>query len=128
MKLTLISATNRPGSNTRKLVGYIDQYLKKETSVMVHLMDLTELPLEIFQPSSYQAKPANFQRFIDGILKADAILNVVPEYNGGAPGVFKYFIDMLPFPQSLQRTPVTFVGLGMGRFGALRACEQMQQI
>ncbi len=53
---------------------------------------------------------------------------VVPEYNGGAPGVFKYFIDMLPFPQSLQRLPTLFIGVAAGRFGALRPVEQMQAI
>ena len=53
---------------------------------------------------------------------------VMPEYNGGAPGILKYFIDMLPFPQSLVKTPIGFVGLSAGRFGAIRSVEQIMQI
>ncbi len=130
LKLTVISGTNRPGSNTLKLSRYVERHLKTELAAKaeVTLIDLQDLPKEIFEPSSYAQKPSNFQKFCDVILQSDGIVTILPEYNGGAPGIFKYFIDMLPFPASLQRKPATFIGLGDGRFGALRACEHMQQI
>ena len=53
---------------------------------------------------------------------------VSPEYNGGIPGVLKYFIDMLPFPESFEQRPVCFVGLAAGIWGALRPVEQLQAI
>ena len=53
---------------------------------------------------------------------------VTPEYNGGMPGVLKYFIDMLKFPESFERRPVCFVGLAAGVWGALRPVEQLQMI
>jgi NAD(P)H-dependent FMN reductase len=53
---------------------------------------------------------------------------VTPEYNGGIPGVFKYFLDMLKFPESFNGTPVTFVGLAAGIWGALRPVEQIEDI
>jgi NAD(P)H-dependent FMN reductase len=53
---------------------------------------------------------------------------VTPEYNGGMPGVLKYFIDMLPFPESFERRPVCFVGAAAGIWGALRPVEQLQAI
>ena len=52
----------------------------------------------------------------------------MPEYNGGAPGVLKYFIDLLPFPESFEGRPVAFTGVAAGMFGALRPVEQLQQI
>jgi chromate reductase len=53
---------------------------------------------------------------------------VMPEYNGGMPGVLKYFIDMLEFPESFERRPVCFIGLAAGVWGALRPVEQLQTI
>src|SRR5262249_16899887 len=44
------------------------------------------------------------------------------------PGVLKYFIDMLKFPESFERRPVCFVGLSAGIWGALRPVEQLQAI
>jgi len=52
---------------------------------------------------------------------------IIPEYNGSMPGALKLFIDHWKFPDSFERRPVCFVGLG-GRFGGLRPVEHMQQI
>lgn len=94
----------------------------------MQLLDLAEMPPEIFSPSSYASKPAGFSRFTDAILGADGLVVVTPEYNGSLPGVLKYFIDMLPFPESFERRPVCFVGLSAGIWGALRPIEQLQAI
>jgi len=59
---------------------------------------------------------------------ADGIVTVVPEYNGSFPGVLKYFIDMLRFPESLYGIPAAFVGIAAGEWGALRAVEQMEMV
>lgn len=126
---TIISGTNRPSSNTKKVAGYIEARLRERVgSDPIAQLDLKELPQEIFRPEAYAQKPESFKDFEDKILNAKAIISVLPEYNGSAPGVFKTFIDMLPFPQSLQQTPCAFVGISAGRFGALRAIEQMQQV
>lgn len=130
MILTVLSGTNRPGSYTRKVAGYVESQLKEilATSDQIKMLDLQNLPSEIFSNTSYREKPASFEPFKEMMLKTDGIITVLPEYNGSFPGVLKYFIDMLPFPESLQRKPAAFVGVADGRFGALRAVEQMQQI
>ncbi|MNL63043.1 NADPH-dependent FMN reductase [compost metagenome] len=43
------------------------------------------------------------------------------------PGILKYFIDHMKFPESFEYRPVCFVGLG-GLFGGLRPVEHLQQI
>ena len=92
------------------------------------LLDLAHLPPEIFSPASYAEKPAAFKKFTDAILAADGVVIVTPEYNGSVPGILKYFIDMLPFPESFEQRPVCFVGLAAGIWGALRPVEQLQAI
>ncbi|HTJ78120.1 MAG TPA: NAD(P)H-dependent oxidoreductase [Rariglobus sp.] len=127
MKIALLAGTNRPGSNTRKVVAQLETIYADlgHTPVVV---DLAQLPAEIFLPSSYAEKPASFAPFNDAILAADGIHVVTPEYNGGMPGVLKYFIDMLKFPESFERRPVAFTGIAAGVWGALRPVEQLQAI
>lgn len=125
--IAIISGTNRPGSNTRKVVAHLES-LYRELKVVTQLVDLAHLPPAIFDPGSYAEKPAAFKPFADTVLAAKGLVIVTPEYNGGVPGVLKYFIDMLKFPESFEAKPVCFVGLSAGMWGALRPVEQLQQI
>lgn len=127
MKITLLSGTNRPSSNTRNVVTHLSEFYR-EIGLEPELLDLAELPAEIFLPTAYAEKPAAFARFADTVLASDGLHVVTPEYNGGMPGVLKYFIDMLKFPESFERRPVAFTGLSAGQWGALRSVEQLQSI
>src|ERR1041384_3432806 len=125
--VAIISGTNRPNSNTRKVTARVEA-IYKSLGVEFQLLDLADMPPEIFSPASYAEKPAAFKKFTDAILASDGVVIVTPEYNGGIPGVLKYIIDMLPFPDSFEHRPVCFVGLAMGIWGALRPVEQLQAI
>ena len=125
--MTLIVGTNRPDSNTRKVARQVEE-IYGQLKTPLHVLDLAQLPPEIFSPSSYAEKPASFAPFADAILESSGLIIVTPEYNGSIPGVLKYFIDMLKFPESFERRPVCFVGLSAGIWGALRPIEQLQQI
>jgi NAD(P)H-dependent FMN reductase len=125
--IVIVSGTNRPGSNTRKVTAQVEA-IYKTLGVKTQLLDLAEMPPEIFSSTSYAEKPAAFKKFTDAILHSDGLVIVTPEYNGSVPGVLKYFIDMLPFPESFEQRPVCFVGLAAGIWGALRPVEQLQAI
>src|SRR5580704_1791500 len=125
--LTLIIGTNRPGSNTGKVARLVEE-VYSSLKVPLHILDLHKLPAEIFSPSSYAEKPKSFHPFAEAILKAEGLIVVTPEYNGSVPGILKYFIDMLKFPESFEKKPVCFVGLSAGIWGALRPIEQLELI
>ena len=125
--ITVISGTNRPGANSRKIAGLLCQFLD-EFHAPNRLLDLADLPPELFAPTAYAEKPDSFKPFAEAVLSSDGVIVVTPEYNGGPPGVLKYFIDMLPFPESFERRPVAFVGVAAGMWGALRPVEQLQAI
>jgi chromate reductase, NAD(P)H dehydrogenase (quinone) len=125
--ITIIVGTNRPDSNTRKVARQVEA-IYTALKVPLHVLDLARLPPEIFSPTSYAEKPKSFLPFSDAILKSSGLVVVSPEYNGGIPGVLKYFIDMLKFPESFIERPVCFVGLAAGIWGALRPIEQLQAI
>jgi len=125
--ITLIVGTNRPGSNSRKVAVHLEEFYA-ELKVPLRLLDLAQLPPEIFLPASYAEKPKSFHPFTEAVLQADGLHVVTPEYNGGMPGILKYFIDMLKFPESFERRPVCFTGVAAGIWGALRPVEQLQAI
>jgi chromate reductase len=125
--IVLIVGTNRPGSNSRKVAAQVED-IYKELKTPLQVLDLAQLPQEVFSPSSYGEKPKSFQSFADAVLQSSGLHVVTPEYNGGIPGVLKYFIDMLKFPESFERRPVCFTGVAAGIWGALRPVEQLQAI
>ena len=126
-KIVIISGTNRPGSHTRKISAHLET-IYRDLGHNAHILDLADLPLELFSPASYAEKPAAFALFLDAVLESSGLHVVTPEYNGSLPGVLKYFIDMLKFPESFERRPVCFTGLAAGMWGALRPVEQLQAI
>ncbi|HEV3270932.1 MAG TPA: NAD(P)H-dependent oxidoreductase [Candidatus Methylacidiphilales bacterium] len=120
-------ATNRPGSNTAKVAAHVAGIYAAKGAPL-HVVDLHKLPPDIFAPSSYAEKPASFAPFQDAMSKARGFVVVTPEYNGGFPGVFKYFIDMLEFPGTFTGKPFAFVGLSAGMGGAVRPIEQFSTL
>jgi len=125
--ITVISGTNRPRSTTAKISSLAVDGLRG-AGQKVRLLDLTELPRELFDGASYGEKPGGFEEFQEAILDTDGILTVIPEYNGAYPGAMKYFIDMLRFPDSLYEKPAAFIGLSAGPWGAIRAVEQLEMV
>lgn len=125
--IVVISGSNRPASNTRKVAALAEEILT-EAGVDVRLLDLAELPPELLAPSSYTDPPAAFSPFQDAILAASGVVTIVPEYNGSFPGVLKLFIDVLRFPESLVDKPAAFIGLSSGRWGGVRAVEHLEMV
>ena len=125
--LVVIAGTNRPGSKTLPIARYAGEILVGHGEA-VAVLDLAELPCELMAGASYAVKPPGFKAFQDAVLEAQGILTVVPEYNGSFPGILKYFIDMLRFPESLNEKPAGFVGISSGPWGAVRAVEQLEMV
>lgn len=123
----IISGTNRPSSNTLRVARQVSRHYA-EAGLPAELYDLEALPSELFSPQAYFKKPGGFLEVQGKVLAAAGLHIVLPEYNGSFPGVLKYFIDMLKFPESFERKPVAFVGVASGQWGALRAVEQMQMV
>ncbi len=125
--IEIISGTNRPDSNTLKVARVIKGLYDREGRA-ARILDLQDMPAEVFHPSAYASKPAAFIQLSDRVLNADGLHVIVPEYNGSYPGVLKYFIDMLKFPESFEHRNVAFTGVAAGVWGAFRAVEQLQMV
>ena len=126
--IAVISGSNRDENNSLKLARHLVR-LYDQMGEEATLLDLNQLPDGALHPKGYGNKPDGLQSgFIEPVLASDGLHVVVPEYNGSFPGVLKYFIDLLPFPESFDCRPVAFIGHSGGYYGALRSVEQLQMV
>jgi NAD(P)H-dependent FMN reductase len=125
--IMIVAGTNRPDSNALKIARILEGHYRG-AEVKTDLLSLADLPPEVYRGESYANKPPAMVAIQQRVLDAAGLHVISPEYNGSFPGVLKYFIDMLKFPESFDRKPVAFVGEAAGTWGGLRAVEQLQMI
>lgn len=125
--ILIIAGTNRPGSYCLRVAKRIAGHYA-EAGVPHEIFSLLDLPQALFLPESYAKKPPEFAAIQKRVLEAAGLHLVVPEYNGGFPGVLKLFIDHLKFPDSFHHKCVCFTGEADGMWGAFRPVEQIQMI
>jgi chromate reductase len=125
--ILIISGTNRPGSHALKIAHLLQAIYQRE-SAPAEILSLEQLPPEAFMPSVYLSKPPTVVDLQNRVLAASGLHLVTPEYNGSFPGVLKYFIDLLKFPESFENKPVAYIGESAGIWGAIRSVEQLQMI
>ncbi|MEX0684789.1 MAG: NADPH-dependent FMN reductase [Balneolales bacterium] len=127
IKIAVISGTDRPDSNAIKVSEFVSTKYRK-LGVEVVIVDMCDFPINDVAGGNYGDDIPSLIRFNESIISADGLVFVVPEYNGSFPGILKLFIDHLPFPKALSKVPVCYIGESDGRFGAVRALEQLQDI
>lgn len=127
MNFKIISSTDRSNSTSLAVSNYVKTLFEKE-GINAEVISLEDFPTADVQVGKYGKDIPSVEAFRRPILEADAILWVIPEYNGGYPGILKLFIDYLPFPEAFVKTSMSFIGVASGGFGALRAVEQFQMV
>jgi chromate reductase len=123
----IIAGTDRPESNTLKVAKYV-QSLYLAQGEKVEIIDLRIAKEHLHADLQYGKHSDGMKPYQDKVVGSDGLIVVCPEYNGSMPGVLKYFIDHLKFPESFEYRPVCFVGIGSGAFGGLRPVEHLQQV
>ena len=122
----IISGTDRADSNSYKM-SLIIQKIYKDLGEDVEIIDLRQVKEHLHTGPHYGNATEALSVFVNKVVHSEGLIVVCPEYNGSMPGVLKYFIDHMKFPDSFEYRPVCFVGLG-GMFGGLRPVEHLQQV
>lgn len=120
--VTIISATNRPGSSTLKLAKYYQKRLG-EKGVEAGLFSLMDLPGSLIASDLYGKRSEEFKPIQAIITQTEKFLFVIPEYNGSFPGVLKVLIDACDFPDSFYEKKAALVGLSSGKYGNIRGID-----
>lgn len=124
---TIISCTNREGSNTLKLAKYYHKELAAK-GFESEIISLQDLPDNFIASDLYGKRSEAFQSIQDKISATSKFIFVVPEYNGSFPGILKLFIDACMFPDSFYGKKAALVGLATGKYGNVRGIEHFTGI
>jgi len=123
--ITIISGTNRAGSNTRKFAQAYQSILTKKEQAN-QLFDMADLPADLLSPTMYNDRSAAWMALQEKYLNpAEKFLFVFPEYNGAFPGIVKLMIDVSDIKPAWNGKKVALTGVSSGRAGCLRGLDAM---
>jgi chromate reductase len=120
--ITIISGTNRPGSNTLKVAKYYQDILAKKGE-KANLFSLEELPENMIASDLYGKRSAEFEKIQQLMTATTKFVFIIPEYNGSFPGVLKVFIDACTFPDSFYDKKACLIGISSGKYGNIRGID-----
>ena len=123
-KIVIVSATNRPESNTLKVSRIYEQIVKNK-AVETDLLDFRELPETIAFSETFGKRSPSYAELINRYVSSqNKFIFVIPEYNGSFPGILKTFLDSV-HPREWAGKKVCLVGVADGRAGNLRGMEHL---
>ena len=87
LRLNIVIASTRPGRVGPSVAHWMDNYARQEGSFDVHLVDLAEVALPLYDeprhPRLQQYEHAHTRAWSESVAAADAFVFVTPEYNYG---------------------------------------------
>ena len=131
--ITVIAGTNRPESRTALIADVYSKILTKK-GVEHKLLRLKDLPKSFFHENMYKEDGLSHEMIAlqeEFILKSNKFFMIIPEYNGGIPGVFKTFIDAMcarKYKENFSGKKISLTGVAAGRAGNLRGLEALTGI
>jgi len=129
--ITVLSGSNRKGSETLRFSHQYADFLRKHTDQEVKVLALEDIPHDYFFPEMYSAKrQADSLRAVQDefMIPAEKIVYVTSEYNGGFNGALKLFLDacsVREYKATFKGKKAALLGVASGRAGNLRGMEHM---
>jgi NAD(P)H-dependent FMN reductase len=117
MQYTIVSGTNREGSNTLRVANEVREIMRSK-GLNPNLITLEGLDL-----NRKCERLAQLER--DVLIPSAKFAIVVPEYNGSYPGSLKTFIDLSDIRNVWWGKKAMLIGVSTGRAGNLRGMEHL---
>jgi chromate reductase, NAD(P)H dehydrogenase (quinone) len=127
--ITVLVSTNRKGSVSAQIAQlYLDKLDANGEDSRV--MSLEDLPSDFVFSALYEHAGRNtaFNAFVAKLIESDTFIIIVPEYNNSFPGVFKAFLDGMPYPNPLAGKWAALVGVSSGMQGASLALSHLTDV
>ncbi|MBB6612707.1 NAD(P)H-dependent oxidoreductase [Pontibacter sp. Tf4] len=124
--IAIISASVRTGRTSHRVALFFQQFIKNNNLGTAEMLDLQQYNFPVFEERlQYQENPAaQTLDFAEKIRRADGVLIVTPEYNGGYPASLKNVIDLLY--EEWHRKPVAIATVSDGVFGGTQVIMSLQ--
>ena len=124
--IAIISASVRTGRVSHRVALYFKKFVEENKLATAEILDLNAYQFPLFSERlKYQVNPsAQVLEFADKIVKADGVIIVTPEYNGGYPASIKNVVDLLY--AEWQRKPIAISTVSDGSFGGTQVITSLQ--
>jgi NAD(P)H-dependent FMN reductase len=124
--IVILSGSVRTGRKSHRVSLYFSNYIKENNSGSCEILDLQGYNFPIFDERlKFQKNPTpQMLDFADKIKKADGIILVTPEYNGGYPASVKNVIDLLY--DEWHRKPIAITTVSGGDFAGTQVITSLQ--
>lgn len=128
LNIAIISGSIRTGRKSHNVALYFDKYIKENNLSGSEILDLKEFNFPVFEERlSKMPNPSDAAKlFSEKITKADAVIMVFPEYNGGYSASIKNAIDLLY--NEWHHKPIGLVSVSSGNFGGVNASAFLQSV
>jgi chromate reductase len=94
--ITIVCGTNRPNSNSMLISTKYATHLTEKGQAS-QILNLQDLPHDFIYCDMYGNRSDQMNDVITSFFEnIEKFVFVIPEYNGGFPGVLKAFVDCLP--------------------------------
>lgn len=127
--ITVISGSNRRGTECLTFAGLYADMLRAHTNDEVKLLALDKIPHDWFYPEMYEKPAASLLAIQDEfILPADKFAFFSSEYNGGFNGALKLFLDGVSvrhYRKNFNGKKAALIGVASGRAGNLRGMDHL---
>lgn len=115
----VILGTARQGRRSEYVANFVFAQVQTRAEIETQLIDIRNLPLKLDDAGEQMKDP----QFSATILRADALVLVVPEYNHGYPGLLKHALDS-NLEEYIHKA-VGICGVSAGPFGGARVIENL---
>jgi NAD(P)H-dependent FMN reductase len=119
LSIPVILGTPRKGRYSEHVARFVLDCLRPRREVETELIDIKQLPLA-FDDAGESIKIPEFSQ---KMMRADALVLVVPEYNHGYPGLLKHALDS-NLKEYIHKA-VGICGVSAGGFGGARAIQDL---
>lgn len=128
--ISIISGTNRIESKTLRVAEIckeiVDGFDKACSIVDLKLLSNTSLRSDMYITDNQDVTVAEIQDKV--LLPSDKWIIIIPEYNGGVPGIFKLFLDILSMrlkDKTFHNKTALLIGVAAGRAGNARGLDYL---
>lgn len=115
--IVIISSSVRTGRQSHRVALYFENTLVRQNLATAEILDLNTCQFPLFtERLKYLPSPSpDIIEFAEKIRKADGMIIVTPEYNGGYPASIKNVIDLLY--DEWHHKPIAIATVSDGSFG-----------
>ena len=125
-QIAIISSSIRTGRNSHRVALFLKSFLTSRNLASVDLIDLDVYQFPLFEERIWNLPnpSAALLDYQSRITKADGVIIVTPEYNGGYPASLKNAMDVLY--KEWRRKPIAISTASDGVFGGSQAITSLQ--